>query len=171
MTLLFRKKNIIFPVSITLLIMFLFVSMKPGILIQGFHYNKNTTEEAESAENISNDSLGAENVCSLTTSSCCCDVRDHSSHDCCCKSKTLGNRLSSPPTSTDNNFLSAVISSIKCSNMPGNIAVSSLADYEPLSSNRFFYLLEESGRIHNQIKNDTAEPHLSLQFKPPRSTV
>ena len=171
MILLFRRKNIIFPVSITLLVIFLFVSMTPGILIQGFRYNKNTTEQAETAENISNDSLNAKSVCSLTTSSCCCDVSDHSSHDCCCKSKTLGNSLASSPTSTDTNFLSAVISSIKCSNMPGNIVVSSLADYEPLSSNHFSYLLEESGRIYKQLKNDTAEPHLSLQFHPPRSTV
>ncbi len=169
MTQLFRKKNIFFPVSISLLIVFLFVSMNPDILIQGFRYNRNTIEgETKATDNMDS----TKNVCSLATRSCCCDVSDHTRNDCCCcKSKTLGNNVTALSTTSDNNFLSAVISTIKCANIPGNISVSSLADYEPILLNRFSYLLEESGRIYKRLKNNIAEPHLSLQFKPPKIAV
>ncbi|MGR3317226.1 MAG: hypothetical protein ACUZ8O_01925 [Candidatus Anammoxibacter sp.] len=92
------------------------------------------------------------------------------SGDCCCASPTLGNETVRLTTNnSENKFFNAIISSLKCSSNPDYFYNNSLTDYEPIPLNAFTLHLNKNGFVVLLQENLFLEPHLLLQFKPPKN--
>lgn len=146
--------------------MFLFVTMKSSIIVLSSTFSSNDALRSENVVEIAE-----ENSCSVK-GSCCCGVNAHKTNDCCCNSPVLGENSGEIVMGTSNSkYLAAVISSIKCSHIPGGYQIGSLSNYRPSSLNSFLCLLEDSDFQTYLQEDHIVEPHPFLPYKPPKNIL
>jgi len=159
----FSKKLTRF-LRISLLIVFLFVSLKSTFFAMeaAFTVKDQTSNESE-VKTITG------GTCGLNDDTCCCGTAMNKSCSCCCKkSPILGsNSIELKTVQTDNKFLDAIISGIKCSNVPSDYQPGTLSDYNSTSQTIFSSLIAEADLQLCIKEYQASKPHNTLPYKPP----
>lgn len=146
--------------------MFLFVTMKSSIIVLSSTFSSNDALRSEGVIEIA-----GENSCSVK-GSCCCGVNAHKTNDCCCNSPILSENSGQLVAGTSNSkYFAAMISSMKCSHVPGDYQIGSLSDYGLPSLNLFLCLLEDSGFNAYFQEDHIVEPRPFLPYKPPKNIL
>lgn len=158
------NKKIFYICRVSLLVMFLLVTMKSSIIVMHSSFSNSDGLRSEDViEIVEGKSCGIDG-------SCCCGV-NVSRCGCCCNSSEQGNDSTDLVVkNSGNKFLDTVIRSINCSSgIPGSFQMGSVSDYEPSSLSSYVYLLENSGNLAFLQEGDIVAPHLSLPYKPPKN--
>ncbi|MGR3178107.1 MAG: hypothetical protein ACUZ8E_08635 [Candidatus Anammoxibacter sp.] len=149
-----KRKKISFTIHILLIAIFSLASVKMCLSVLNHTFNN----------------IDKSNYASAMDEDCCCDMTKTKSGDCCCAPPTLGSETVRLATNNpERKFLNAIISSLKCSNSPDYFYNNSLTDYEPIPFNSFTHRLYKNGSAIHLQESLSLEPHLLLQFKPPRN--
>lgn len=159
----FQKRQY-FVLRISLLAIFLFVTMKSTVFALISTINNGNELRSEDVIEITGKSS-----CGLMGDSCCCDISVANNNDCCCNSSTLGKgSIDLVAETSDNKFFNTFFSNIGCSNNSDDFQNHSISDYE--TSKRMFLSIFENIDFQKFLQdNHIDEPHLFLPFKPPKN--
>ncbi len=151
-------------IRVTLLLAFMFVSMKSSIFALTSDFNDKKELNSEYLVVVSESAS-----CGLDDDSCCCE-NVSVNHDCCCKSDLSGSGPDSIESGkSNNNIFKVFISSLKCSSgVPVYFQSGSLSDCEPSSIKVESFHFQEGSYIAILNSDYIAEQHLFLPFKPPQ---
>ncbi|MGR3220211.1 MAG: hypothetical protein ACUZ8H_10395 [Candidatus Anammoxibacter sp.] len=121
------------------------------------------------ALNPVSDNTGKPSDASAMGEDCRCDMTKAKSSDCCCASPTLAiETVQIAVNNSGSKFFNAIISSLKCSSNSDYFYNNSLTDYEPIPINAFILHLNKNGSVVHLKESPFLDPHLLLQFKPPK---
>ena len=157
----FSKKLTQF-LRISLLIVFLFVSLKSTFIAMEAAFNvKDQSSNESEVKTITG------GTCSLAEDTCCCGTAMNKSCSCCKSSILENNPTELNTVQTGSKFLDAIISGIKCSDVPGDLQPGSLSDYNSTSQTIFSSLPAETDLLLCIKEYQPSKPHNSLPYKPP----